>query len=162
MGYDYIVADQKLLDKLSEEASNSKRLRKNFNFHQLEDVVQRFLNALEPDTYVRVHRHLNPPKHECFMVIRGSFALILFDDIGNNPEVIILDQFSNRGIDLQPGIWHTVISLEKGSIFFETKDGPYNPLNDKDFAAWAPEEGTPESKELLNKWKKMAIDKQKK
>jgi hypothetical protein len=40
-------------------------------------------------------------------------------------------------------------------VVFESKDGPYSPLNDKDFAPWAPVEGTSEAgvynKSLLKK-----------
>ena len=48
------VIDTTLLDKVSEEAKESPRLRMNYNFHQsLEDKCHRFLNAVELGTKVR-------------------------------------------------------------------------------------------------------------
>jgi len=140
------IIDQHTLDELSREACASARLRKNLNLHDdYNEPCQRMFNALEPGTYVRPHRHLHPPKPECFMAIRGKLALVVFADDG------AIDQVFSFGpgcdvvtIDLPPGIWHTVVSLESGSIFFETHPGPYAPLSDKDFAPWAPLEGAPE------------------
>ena len=33
-----------------------------------------------------------------------------------------------------------MISLEKGSVYYEVKDGPYDIRTDKVFADWAPDE----------------------
>jgi hypothetical protein len=52
-------------------------------------------------------------------------------------------------IDLAAGVWHTIIALEAGSIFFETKPGPYVAMVDKDFAPWAPAEGSSEATTYL-------------
>lgn len=41
------------------------------------------------------------------------------------------------------GTWHTLAVLEPGTVLFELKPGPYLPLADKEFAAWAPAEGAP-------------------
>jgi cupin fold WbuC family metalloprotein len=64
------IIDQILLDKVSAEAKESKRLRMNYNFHQsLDDKCHRFLNAVEPGTIVPIHRH--PTKDESFVLLRG-------------------------------------------------------------------------------------------
>lgn len=56
----------------------------NYNFHeQLDDPVNRLLNAMEPDTYIRPHRHLNPDKDEIFLLLRGKAMLFIFDNDGN-------------------------------------------------------------------------------
>ncbi|MGZ5161185.1 MAG: WbuC family cupin fold metalloprotein, partial [Burkholderiales bacterium] len=39
------------------------------------------------------------------------------------------------------GVFHSLVSLESGSVFFEAKAGPYNPQSDKEWAPWAPPEG---------------------
>lgn len=136
-----------LLDALTEEARNSLRLRKNYNFHaSYEEPCQRLLNAMEPGSYIRPHRHLRDPKPECFIGIRGRLALILFDDHGKVTDAIIFGPHEScAGADLPPGVWHTVVSLEPGSVFFETKPGPFNPIYKKDMAPWAPEEGGAEA-----------------
>jgi hypothetical protein len=52
--------------------------------------------------------------------------------------------------EVPAGTWHALVALERGSVFFETKPGPYVPLTDKDFAPWAPEEGSEEAGEYLD------------
>jgi hypothetical protein len=47
------------------------------------------------------------------------------------------------GAHVPGGTYHSLVSLESGSIFFEAKAGPYVPTTDKDFAAWSPPEGHP-------------------
>ncbi len=60
------IIDDQLMDGLAEEAKQSPRLRKNYNFHQsLQDKCHRFLNALEPGTFIPVHHH--PDKDETFV-----------------------------------------------------------------------------------------------
>ena len=47
------------------------------------------------------------------------------------------------GVDVGPGIWHTVAILTDAAVCYEVKPGPYSAANDKDFAPWAPREGDP-------------------
>jgi cupin fold WbuC family metalloprotein len=137
------IIDRKTIQETSERALRSPRKRINYNFHQLEDRVQRMLNAMEPETYVRPHRHIEPPKIECFLILRGKCTVILFNDVGTITDCIPLDGKENVGIDISPGVWHSVICDAPGTVLFETKDGPYVPATDKDFAVWAPIEGDP-------------------
>jgi cupin fold WbuC family metalloprotein len=140
------IISHKVLDQLSLEASGSERLRKNLNLHDdYADPCQRLFIAMEPGTYIRPHRHTDPPKPECFMAVRGKLALVVFDDDGEVKQVISFgDGCHTLAIDLPAGEWHSIIVIEPGSIFFETKPGPYVAMSDKDFAPWAPEENSPE------------------
>jgi cupin fold WbuC family metalloprotein len=140
-----------VLDQLSREAAESPRLRKNFNMHDdYADTCQRLFNAMEPGTYIRPHRHVEPPKSECFMAVRGKMALIVFADNGEVEEVVHFGEGCDvMAVDLPAGLWHTLIVFDSGSIFFETKPGPYVALSDKDFASWSPAEGAPEAKSYL-------------
>ncbi|MFN7678960.1 MAG: WbuC family cupin fold metalloprotein, partial [Cyanobacteriota bacterium] len=49
--------DQHLFDLVAAEARHSPRLRRNHNLHDEPDLVQRFLNVMQPATEVRPHRH---------------------------------------------------------------------------------------------------------
>jgi hypothetical protein len=51
-----------------------------------------------------------------------------------------------HAVEIPENAWHTLAAREKGSILIEIKPGPYFPLSDKDFAAWAPDEGTEAAK----------------
>jgi cupin fold WbuC family metalloprotein len=137
--------DQKLLDDLAAKARTSPRRRMNHNLHRLEDRVQRMLNALEPDTYVRVHRHSDPPKVEMFVILRGKTAVLIFDDEGAIEDCIILSPDGTCVVDIPPGYWHSLVALEEGTVVMEAKDGPYIASTDKDFAAWAPRENSREA-----------------
>lgn len=74
--------DVGVLDALSAEARSRPRHRANGNLHAMEDPVHRLLNAVEPGTYIRPHRHLHPPKDETCLVVRGALGLVLFDESG--------------------------------------------------------------------------------
>lgn len=136
----YQILNRNIIQNTINEAKNSKRKRKNFNLHELNDSVQRFINVIEPDSYVRPHRHLNPPKIECFVVIEGNCTVVLFDDIGKINHCITIDRNINYGIDIKPGIWHTIISNQIGTILFEVKNDPYVPICQEDYPSWAPDE----------------------
>ena len=45
------------------------------------------------------------------------------------------------GAEIAPRVYHCIIALEPGSVVYEVKNGPYSPLDDKNFATWAPKEG---------------------
>lgn len=139
------VADEKLLDSLCAAARENPRRRMNHNLHEsYEEPCQRLLNAVEPDSYIRPHRHLTPLKPETFLAVRGRFAAVLFDDAGEIRQVCFLAPGKGPAlVDIAPGAWHAIFALEPESIFFEAKPGPYQPISDKDWAPWAPPEGSP-------------------
>ena len=141
------IIDQGVLDQLSKAAAESPRRRKNLNMHDdYTDPCQRLFNAVEPATYIRPHRHLNPPKAECFMAVRGKMALVVFDDKGGINQVVPFgDGCDVQALELPAGQWHTFVVLKPGSIFFEAKTGPYVPLSDTDLAPWSPVEGSPDA-----------------
>ncbi len=137
-----------LFDEVALAASKSSRLRMNYNFHaHAEDNPHRFLNVLLRGTYVRPHRHLDPPKAESFLVLEGLADVILFDDAGVVVTRYRLGTESPQGrlwgVDLPPGVWHTILPRSERAVCFEVKPGPWVPTSDKEFAPWAPAEGDP-------------------
>lgn len=142
-----------LLNSISDNAIASPRRRMNHNFHQHPNALfQRMLNAIEPASYIRPHKHENPDKSEVFLVIRGKMAVLTFNDEGSIINKAVLEPAGEcHGVEIPPCTWHTIISLESGSVAYEAKDGPYDPIIDKCFASWAPEEESPEASEYLEK-----------
>ena len=122
-----MIIDNSLLDRVSEQAICSSRLRMNFNFHQsLDEKCHRFLNAVEPGTEVPIHRH--PTKDETFVLLRGKVRVTTHNDDGSIIEDIVLcPEEGKYGVNIQKGIWHKVESLASGSCFFECKEGPFVP-----------------------------------
>jgi cupin fold WbuC family metalloprotein len=147
------IVSKKMLDDLTLKAKLSPRKRLNHNFHDdLADPINRMLNALEPGTYLQPHKHENPDKREVFIVVRGSLVVVFFDDSGSPTEFVLLDPVTaNHAVEIPVGVWHTLIALKSGSVVYEVKDGPYQPLSDKNFASWAPNEGHQDCVEYLKK-----------
>jgi len=97
---------------------------------------------MEPASYIRPHRHLDPFKDETFMVVRGRLGILVFDDNGAvTGKLLLVAGGENIGADIPSGVFHTAVSLQDGTIFFEAKAGPYTPLTEFEKAPWAPEEG---------------------
>lgn len=142
-----IRINHQLLKDTSLKAQQSPRRRTNHNFHKHPSArVQRMLNAMEPDTYVRPHKHETPDKLEVFFCLKGSFAVVIFDDSGRITDVEILDPEKGRyGVEIAPRTWHSLVTLAPGSVAYEVKDGPYDAADDKKFAPWSPDEGSPEA-----------------
>lgn len=146
-----------LLQQLGDQAAASARLRTNHNLHpRLDDPVQRFLNALRPGTYVRPHRHTEPARWECFLIISGHVSILLFDDAGRVTDRHELEAGGPTvGLEIPPGQWHGLVAIAP-SVLFELKQGPYVPSTDKDFAAWAPDENSPQTA-AVEAWYRQAV-----
>jgi cupin fold WbuC family metalloprotein len=148
--------NQELLDVVSEKAQSRPRLRQNHDFHELSEKVQRFLNALQPGTYVRPHRHLRDGSvngFEFFLVLQGAIGMLILDEQG---QVLHTEQINaqgpTRGLELGQGQYHTLVALEPNTVMFELKEGPYQPSMDKDFLPMFPSEGTPEAQQWVSTW----------
>jgi cupin fold WbuC family metalloprotein len=146
-----IKINTELISQVSDQAQSRLRKRQNFNFHrQMDDTLQRLLNAIEPYSYIQPHKHEAPDKREVFFILRGKMAVIEYDSEGNIVDHIILDAAcGNYAVEIPERTWHSIISLEPGSVSYEFKDGPYNPIDDKNFASWAPKEGAADSREYI-------------
>jgi cupin fold WbuC family metalloprotein len=145
------IIDKAILDSLSTKAADSARGRMNLNYHDnLSDTLQRLLNAMEPGTYVQPHKHDSPDKREFFTILRGKALVVTFFSDGKIKEHFLLDPSTeNMGVEIPAKEWHTIIVLSKGTVLFEVKDGPYQAIDDKNFAEWAPKEGDPDCDNYL-------------
>jgi len=153
------IINRELLAELIERARRSPRLRVNHNFHSsMEENPHRFLNVLVKGTYIAPHRHLDPPKAESFLVLEGEVAFFTFDDSGRVVRIDILGGDA-IGIDMAPGIWHTLAPLTPHAVCYEVKPGPYSATNDKEFATWAPREGDPRAAAYLEQLMSMVKSK---
>jgi cupin fold WbuC family metalloprotein len=150
---------QDLLMTLAEQAQNRPRLRQNYNFHGDADRVQRFLNALQPGTYVRPHRHLRPEGvngFEFFLVLEGEIGLLILDASGQIIETVGLSaQGPIRGVELAEGQYHSLIALAPNSVMLEIKEGPYNPATDKEFISRFPLEGSEAAQVQVGEWEQL-------
>ena len=78
-------------------------------------------------------------------MLRGSAVFLAFDDSGRVIERIVLAAGGPvHAAEIPAGTWHSIASLEPGSVFFEVKQGPSKTPLAGNSAAWAPQEGDPE------------------
>lgn len=142
-----------LLRRVSEQAAASPRLRKNHNLHPRDDSrCHRLLNAIEPGSYIRPHRHLDPEKDEAFILMSGRLGIVTFSDDGAVTGKVVLSH--GEGVlaaDIPAGVFHTALSLEPGTVFYEAKAGPYLPLSEAEKAAWAPGDDDPAAAAYLER-----------
>ena len=133
------------LDALSADARETPRRRLNLNFHaDPAHPAHRLLNAVEPGSYIRPHRHADPSKDETFVVLRGAFGVVLFDASGNVTHTEVIRAGGELvGAHIPAGVFHSLVALEPGSVFFEVKAGPYEVLTDKEWGGWSPPENDP-------------------
>lgn len=96
--------DKNLLDKVTEQAKCSPRLRMNYNFHQsLDEKCHRFLNAVESGTIVPIHRH--PTKDESFVLLRGKVKVTTHYDDGSIKDCVVLNPAEGLyGVDIPKGV----------------------------------------------------------
>lgn len=136
-----IPFDQALLNGTIDAARSNPRHRYIIRFHELPEPFQRMLNAIEPESYIRPHRHLDPDKAEIFIALQGSALVVRYSDNGTPVEGIMLDADGPvRGVEIPVGAWHSLLSLQSGTVLFEAKEGPYHAASDKDFSPWSPPE----------------------
>lgn len=149
------IINRELLEKLASLARESPRRRRNYNFHETEsDACHRLLNAIEPDSYIQPHCHREVTKDETLIVVRGRLGVIFFDDHGAVTAALALAPASESvGVNIPHGVYHTLVALESGSVFFEAKAGPFTPLRPDEKASWAPAEGDTQAASYLNKIK---------
>ena len=124
---------QTILDKLTEVAKASPRLRMNLDLRDSEmDGSQRMLNAIEPGSPLPIHRHRLTS--ETMICLRGRLVVEYYDE---------LERVCTEAIELKPngetvalsvpiGEWHTVRALESGTVILEMKNGAYEPIGPED------------------------------
>ena len=132
--------DRELIDNLTAQAKVSPRLRMNLDLRNSDgDTSQRMLNAIEPESVVPVHRHRGTS--ETVVILRGRAVQYLYDEQGRETDAVLLAAGALDGegvpgvvpgMTIAKGQWHKLVSLESGTVIFEAKDGPYEPIGAED------------------------------
>lgn len=165
--------DASRLDALIDAARRSPRRRLNLNLHAaMDEPIHRLAIAMEPDSYVRPHRH--PARWELLIVVRGRFDVLTFDGDGDGDGRLAsrirlaagtmtgaatgsVTGEETAALQYPAGTWHTLLALDSGSVFFEVKEGPYLPVADDDWLPGAPAEGATTVPAFLRKLAVMRI-----
>ena len=122
-----MIITNEILDELTAKAKESPRLRMAMDLrNSADDQSQRMLNALEPGTVMPIHRHKNTS--ETCICIRGHFEEYFYDSDGCLTDTIDMVP-GGVVLNIEKGQWHSLKCLESGTVLFEAKDGPYQPLS---------------------------------
>ena len=95
-----------------------------------EDNSQLMLNAIEPGSPLPIHRHQQTS--ETVVCLRGRLVEEFYDELERRcVEAVELSPGGPcMALSIPAGQWHTVRSLESGTVILE--DGKYEPLSDAD------------------------------
>ena len=124
---------QALLDTLTSQAQGSPRLRMNLDLrNSVDDTSQRMLNAIEPGSVVPIHRHRHTS--ETVVCLRGRIVEEFYDELERicTEAIVLSPNSSTVALNIPAGQWHTVRSLESGTVILEVKDGAYEPISPED------------------------------
>jgi cupin fold WbuC family metalloprotein len=143
----FVTLSDDLLDRVIQASRESPRGRIVMPFHgEANAVLQRMLNAVQPGSYVRPHEHGAPPKDEAIVVMRGAMRYFIFERDGSIRHAVDLSAGGpDYGLEIRAGTFHCFVATEPDTIIYECKTGPYDKATDKQFAPWAPEEGSDEA-----------------
>lgn len=97
-----------------------------------QDMSQRMLNVLMPETVIPIHRH--PETSETVIVCRGAVREEFYDEKGRKIAEFVLEAGGDcPGVQVPRGMYHTCVCLVPGSVIFEAKDRPYDPERTEEF-----------------------------
>lgn len=138
------LINKELLDTLHSQANASERKRMNYDLRTTPmDTSQRMLNALEPGTYVPIHRHVR--SSESVVCLNGCLDWIFYQELPSvdtggpiHDGETALDEKAFAevarfricpreklyGIQIPPMVWHSIEVYEPSTIL-EAKDGAY-------------------------------------
>ena len=128
-----MIINEQLLDKLTEQAKASPRLRMNMDLRNSDkDMSQRMLNAIEPGSDIAIHRHQKTS--ETVVCLRGKVVEEFFDELERicTDSIELTRDGQNIAVNVPLGQWHRLRAVESGSVVLSVKDGMYEPLPEAD------------------------------
>ena len=148
-----MTLDNTLFDNILQQALASPRRRMHFDLRtqaemlgragqdgtglagddaEWQDMSQRMLNVLMPETVIPIHRH--PETSETVIVCRGVVREEFYDEKGRKIAEFVLEAGGDcPGVQVPRGMYHTCVCLVPGSVIFEAKDRPYDPELTEEF-----------------------------
>ena len=130
--------DDVLFDAVLDLAQKSPRKRMHYDLRTQSteegwtDMSQRMINVLMPEIVIPIHRHTETS--EIVIVCRGKVREEFYDADGYKTAEFVMEAGGDcPGIQVPMGQYHTLVCLEDGSVIFEAKDRPYDPVGTEEF-----------------------------
>jgi cupin fold WbuC family metalloprotein len=143
------LTDADLTDGLQRAAASPRRRHPKILHHpgaEFNEVINFMMN----DTYMQPHLHPGEEKIEKIYVLRGSLAVLYFDDHGKVMTVTLLGPGGADHIEVPAFTWHTYVMLTDSAVTYETMMGKYEPSTWKKFSGqWGPAEDSAEAPAYL-------------
>lgn len=143
------LSEQEINDGIALAASSARRRHPKL-LHRPGAELNRVFNFMMHDSYMQPHLHPGEEKVEKIYLVQGKIAALFFDEQGAIKERTLLEKGGTELIEVPAFTWHTYVMLSEHAISYETMMGVYEPSTWKNFAPWAPPEGSPESSTYLN------------
>jgi len=149
------IVDRHLFSELQAKAAASPRGRAHYNLHPtVEADIHCLVMAVQPPSYVRPHRHVQPDKWELMVILHGAVSVLTFSAAGEVTGRYDLEADGDQvAVELPENGLHCFVVRRPDSAVIEVKRGPYQPLSEADFAPWAPPENAPDAPAFLEKLK---------
>lgn len=128
-----MIINSEILDALIERAKKSDRLRMNYDLRNSDsDHSQRMLNAIEPSSIIPIHRHQTTS--ETVVILKGHAQELLYDQSGQKivELVDLIPGGETIAVNIPLGQWHTIRSMQSGTVILECKDGMFAPMSQDD------------------------------
>jgi cupin fold WbuC family metalloprotein len=146
--------DAATIERGTQAARESPRGRIMLKVHRSDtEGVQRLLNFMQPGSYAQPHCHPAPENIETVALLRGVAGVFIFTPTGEVQAVhrVVAGDPGACLVDIECGVWHTIVPLAEDTVVLEIKRGPYNAATDKTFAPWAPVEGSEDAPNYLRR-----------
>ena len=105
-----------------------------------DEAPQRFVNCMSVNSYIRPHLHENNNQWELVIWVSGDMLVLIFDTDGTILKRIEFGQCQNRIVEIQQNLYHAFVPITD-CAYFEVRNCKFDPGSDRQYAAWAPEEG---------------------
>ena len=125
-----------------QQAALSERKRHAKVLHSPGDEFNSVFNFLRSGTYMQPHLHPGEEKIEQIYLVEGKLRMVFFNDVGEISKTVILEKGGEELISVPAFSWHTYEVLSDSAVTYETMMGVYDPKTWKEFASWAPVEGS--------------------
>ena len=138
------LSDKEIKEGL-QQARASERKRHATVLHAPGAEFNRVFNFLLSGTYMQPHLHPGEEKIEEITLLKGKLKMVFFNDAGAVANMVVLEKGGVESIRVPAFSWHTYTILSESAVTYETMMGVYDPKTWKEFASWAPLEGSMES-----------------